>query len=185
MELLLADGPDFRGEHHLIHVLHIVVVLVHLLLSALKKGVLSKGLDLDLKRSSCLPFAVLPLHALLASNCNCHGLLALLLLDATLRQDLRLILYNSSAPDSIEVVLADDADHRLVLFVAADLLTDLLQFGGGDDGGVGALWHSVVLVRVYVLGANTHIIVRTYMPKALIIKTLATARRPSYTLTYS
>ena len=169
IELPLADGPDFRGEHHLVHVLHIVVVFVHLLLSALEKGVLSKGLDLYLKRGSCLPLAVLPLHALLTRDGNCHGLLALLLLDATLRHDLRLILYNSSALDSLEVALADDADHRLVLLIAADLLTDLLQLGGGNDGGVGALWHSVVLVRIYVMGANTHIGVRTYMPKALII----------------
>ena len=161
VELPLADGPDFRGQHHLVHVLHIVVVFVHLLLSALKKCVLSKGLDLHLKRCSCLPLAVLPLHALLACNRNCHGLLALLLLNTTLRQDLGLVLYNSSAPDPVKIVLADDADHRLVLLVATDLLTDLLQLGRGDDGSVGALRHTVVLVRIYVLGANTHISVRT------------------------
>ena len=70
--LLVTNGVDLGGKHHLVHVLHIIVVLVHLILRLGQQLVLVIVAHLDLKRGSGGPLTVLPLHALLASDGHRH-----------------------------------------------------------------------------------------------------------------
>ena len=70
--LLVTNGVDLGGKHHLVHVLHIIVLLIHLILCLGQQLVLVIIAHLDLKRGSGGPLTVLPLHALLASDGHRH-----------------------------------------------------------------------------------------------------------------
>lgn len=43
VELTLANGPDLGSKRHLVHMFHIIVVLVHLLLSTSQERVLAES----------------------------------------------------------------------------------------------------------------------------------------------
>lgn len=145
--LTLANGPDLRCLGHLVHVLHIVVILVHLLLSTGEESVLTIASHFDVNGCVSLPLSVLLLHALLASDCNSHLRLPGLFLNHPFTSDHGRTLNNSVALHPSQGSAVDNLDLGLVLLVAVNLLSDVFELKGGDHRSV--VTHDVpLLIRV-------------------------------------
>jgi len=74
LQLLISDSIDLRCQHHGVHVLHVVIVLVQLVLGLGQQGVLAEFVRFDLQGCIRRPLSVLLLHSLLASQSHHHPL---------------------------------------------------------------------------------------------------------------
>jgi hypothetical protein len=145
-ELALSDGQYFWGKDHLIHVLHIVISLIHLLLSLHKQCVLPKGrVSFDFEGRIGLFFPIPFLHSLLASHCDRHLLHLLLTHELFFLGHLALIFDDHWFFDGVELCLVDDGDPGIVLGPCANLLTDLLQFVRCDHWCVRTGWQILLI----------------------------------------
>lgn len=135
-DLLVAHRVDSRGENHGIHVLHVVVVLVHLLLSLRKQRVFAKLVRLDFEGCVRGALSILHLHTLPPGHCHSHLLRLLLVHRFALGKQLRLFFDYTLLADALQIGLVDDTDLGFVEVCLVELLTDLAELAGCDHGGV-------------------------------------------------
>lgn len=74
LQLLISDCVDLRCQHHRVHVLYVVIVLIQLVLGFGQQGVLAEFVRFDLQRCIRRSLSVLLLHSLFASHSHNHPL---------------------------------------------------------------------------------------------------------------
>ena len=133
LELLVTNSDNFRVKHHLVHVLHIIKVIVHLLLSAGQQSLVLRVLHpLEFTRRLLSgTFGIELLHFGLAGLGLSHSSRLLLLKQLLLLNHLILSLDSSCVPDAIKVVFTED--DGIVLVVLLDFASDTTQLLKRDD----------------------------------------------------
>lgn len=133
LQLLITNGNDLRVEDHLVHVLHIVKVVIHFLLSAGQQSLILLGLHLrELTGSLSLGTSSIELLHLCLAGLRLGESSRLLLLEKLLLLDqLVLSLDSCCVSDTVKVILTED--DGIILFVLLDFASDATELLEGDD----------------------------------------------------